>query len=479
MIRLISCIFAASICAASFAVPMASQPWVTNRIASAIAALPPSGVTTNDVCNIVTNEVAEWSEFSLLDSIPERLTGDALAAWREMSQDLENTGVLSLAYDGRNWILDIGGYSATDPLVLSGDGTSLALPEEAFWSGLREYVGLTDGEVIATRTRITRNALGLARMSDIPTNTVTREEMEAAMDDQANYLRDLSTSLAAVSNEAQVVYRLFSGSNVICEVTNYNSRVNPPALSIMQLSESNTYFTVWAETNGLARTFNAATNDAAQRVEAATAALPATYAPRAWSRTTSGLGADAPANTTWISTPTTVIAGGLEYAKVVHSGGALWVLSGNGMLDFSPNTNAYLRISAEDGTEIFSIEKSDAVTVGAYAEGITVDGSTVSIPVPVVSADHPVAYYRQTLDAGDWAESPGTWSGASGSWVFTRTFNPLPSSGFFRFTYEMPGKTLIKNGAAIDVSAGIMCTDGIHKVRPVYNNGSITWEVVQ
>jgi hypothetical protein len=30
----------------------------------------------------------------------------------------------------------------------------------------------------------------------------------------------------------------------------------------------------------------------------------------------------------------------------------------------------------------------------------------------------------------------------------------------------------------MSVSQGILCTDGIHKCRPVYSNGSITWEVV-
>ena len=41
------------------------------------------------------------------------------------------------------------------------------------------------------------------------------------------------------------------------------------------------------------------------------------------------------------------------------------------------------------------------------------------------------------------------------------------------------GETYIKNVAPISVGGGILCTDGIHKVRPVYNNGTITWQVVQ
>jgi len=302
----------------------------------------------------------------------------------------------------------------------------------------------------------------------------------------------LNRAFAAASNEAQVVYRLFSGSNVICEVTNYNSRVNPPTLSLMQLSESNTYFTVWTETDGLARTFTAATNDAAQRVQQSERRAADTYAPRAWSRTTSGLGEDAPTNTTWISTPTTVIAGGLEYAKVVHSGGEIWVLSGNGMVNFDPTTNAYLRISADDGKEIFSIEKTDAVTVGAFADGITVDNAgnvtIIEIPVNVVSSEHPKMYYRRELnDAAGWILEdyldPALvwWNGRSGAWCccIQMGSDSTANSGFFKFEYLKEGSTLIKNGAPVDVSGGIMCTDGIHKVRPVYSSGTVTWEVVQ
>lgn len=440
----------------------------TNYTDTAIAALP--HITTNDVCAIVTNTVDDWT------------------------------------YEG----LPTGAVVTMPPKYVAGQG----FPWEFLFSvGSTNYAGINftdDGSLTpvvfdcydidsssiyfdVTATRITRNTLGLARLSDLPTNHVTQAELEAAID--AIPVPEIDTSklatkqqLQAVSNEAQVVYRLFSGSNVVAEVTNYNSQVNAPQLRLLQLNESNEYFTVWSETNGLTRTLNSANThtDSATNDLATSCAL--TYAPRAWSRTTSGLGADAPPNTTWLSTPTTVIAGGLEYAKVVHANGAVWVLSGNGMMNFDPTTNAYLRISADDGTEIFSIEKTDAVTVGAYAEGITVSGNVITIPVPVVSADHPTMYWRESLESGGWADESEInsrlgggyeWTGSSGAWVCTAwVTDGLPPSMFFKCTYEQEGSTVIKNGAAVDVSGGIMCTDGIHKCRPVYNNGSITWEVV-
>ena len=285
----------------------------------------------------------------------------------------------------------------------------------------------------------------------------------------------ITNDLADLRTESSLVYRLYSGSNVVAEVTNYNSQVHAPALRLMQLNESNEYITVWTETNGLARTLRDATNYAASAI--------ADYAaPRAWSATTSGLGAEAPANTTWISTPTTVIAGGLEYAKFVDTYGEVWVLTSNGMAaEFNPDTNAYFRITADDGTDIFSIEKSDAQVVGADADGITVGESSVTIPVGVVSAEHPTMFWRQALDSGSWADesSPPTgatvaWTGGTGAWVCTITWSGTrPSSMFFRFTFLQEGGVVIRNHATSDISAGIY-VNGV-KFIPSVSGNNLIW----
>ena len=44
--------------------------------------------------------------------------------------------------------------------------------------------------------------------------------------------------------------------------------------------------------------------------------------------------------------------------------------------------------------------------------------------------------------------------------------------------YVRGGETYIKNTAPVSVAGGILCTDGIHKVKFVYSNGSVTLEVV-
>ena len=288
-------------------------------------------------------------------------------------------------------------------------------------------------------------------------------------------LSPIQQEISDLRTESALVYRLYSGSNVVAEVTNYNSQVHAPELRLMQLNESNEYITVWTETNGLTRTL--------ARANEYTDAAITSAAPRAWSRTTSGLGAEAPSNTTWISTPTTVIAGGFEYAKVVDTYGEVWVLTSNGMAaEFNPDTNAYFRISADDGTPVFSIEKSDAQIVGANAAGITCSETSVTVPVPVVSQTNPTCFWRYSLTEGDWDDGTNApqpwdfnWTGGTGAWVLTLDFNGTrPSSLFLRFSFLQEGGVVIRHNATTDLSSGIY-VNGI-KYVPVANGSTLTWQ---
>ena len=413
---------------------------------------------TNDVCAIVTNTTEVWVFLDL----PEGASNPRIVSWggndpAEVAFDLDGC-----TYQGVQCDRDDDGIIWFN---CACDGAEISYHVKMY--------------------KVERNALGLARISDI-TNTVTKVYVESlgiesGIQDESDpvWLAEkggyaTTAALSAVSNEAQVIYRLFNSSNVVIEITNYNSVARSPQMRILQLNESNEYFTVWTETNGIAVASNSLARSCALAYTQALETVAANYAPRAWSRVTSGLGVDAPSNTTWISTPITVVAGGLEYSKIIHSGGAIWVLSGNGMTTFDPATNGYFRISADDGTEILSIEKTDSVTLGADAAGITVAGNTVTIPVPVVSRDPPVAYCRESLDDGDWVEVATGWSGTSGAWVFTYSGNPLPSSMFFKFTYESPGSTVIRNVAATDLAGGVLIDGVVHPASDLLADGAST-----
>ena len=281
----------------------------------------------------------------------------------------------------------------------------------------------------------------------------------------------------ATRADEQLVYQLLMGSNVVAEVTNYNSRTRSPQLRLLQLDQdTKEYFTVWAETNGLTRTLN----EAKAYADTVWQDLEDSKAPRAWSRTTSGLGADAPEGVTWISTPETVVAGGYEYAKHVTTHGEVWVLTSNGM-GFGGDTNSFFAVRSGDGETLFSIEKTDSVLVGVDADGISVAGGVVTIPLGVVSQDPPVCYAANSLVNATWADlsevglpawvESATVSGQPGAWVWT--VETTAPSAFFQFRVLQPGATVIRNNAQTDLSAGILI-DGT-RYYPHDQNGTLIW----
>jgi len=220
--------------------------------------------------------------------------------------------------------------------------------------------------------------------------------------------------------------------------------------------ESGQYVTYWDELRQHEITYAKGTNYT-------DAAIAERAAPRAWSGTTSGLGSEAPAGVTWISTPETVIAGGFEYEKVVTSAGAVWVLTSNGM-STGGTSNSFFRVAASDGTELFSIEKTDSYIIGVNADGITRSGNTVTIPINVVAAEHPYIRCTKNLvnptwekeDEGglDCAWATVSWSGTTGAYVATVT--TAEPQAFFYFEYMVEGQVKIKNSAKTEMSGGIL-----------------------
>ncbi|MBQ6248252.1 MAG: hypothetical protein IJK04_15375, partial [Kiritimatiellae bacterium] len=284
--------------------------------------------------------------------------------------------------------------------------------------------------------------------------------------------------VAAARLESSLVYQLLVGSNVVAEVTNYNSTVRSPQLRLLQLEEGQ-YKVVWAETNGLSRTLQ----DANRHADDAVAELASRKADRAWGKYTSGLGSEAPSNTTWVSTPVTVIAGGYEYAKVITSAGEAWMLTSNGMAA-GPDTNAYFRVATLDGESLFSVERSESVLIGVRAGGITCSGNTVTIPLDVVSAEAPVCYACDDLVSQNWvnlAESLPSWvtsasaSGSAGSWVWT--IETTATKGFFQFRALQEGRTVIRNNAPAELSQGIWVSGS--RYVPVANGSTLTWTLAQ
>ncbi len=304
--------------------------------------------------------------------------------------------------------------------------------------------------------------------------------------DEANiafYLTDPATGnqyaasdLVPIAELPGEVYRIVAGTNIVDVVTNYDSAVHAPARYLQQLTTNGVWKTIWAETNGLARTLAAAKSE----TTAATNALAQVKADRAWSKYTSALGAPAPEGTTWLSTPTTVVAGGYEYSRTVTASGQYWFLTSNGMTLDQGATNSFLNVSAPDGTPIFRVEKTDSRLVGVNASAISMVGSVAVISVPVVGA-HPYARVSTSLRNATWHKetedgmpqgSPAsvTWSGSSGAWVATVDFGSSPQ-GFCYFEQVLQGITKIVNDGVTELSGGIMF-NGV-KYMPTVNGNKL------
>ena len=154
--------------------------------------------------------------------------------------------------------------------------------------------------------------------------------------------------------------------------------------------------------------------------------------------------------------------GGYEYEKVVTTAGAVWVLTSNG-LSTGATTNSFFRVSANDGTELFSIEKTDSYLVGVDADGITRSGNTVTIPVNIVANAHPYIRACRDLVNADWVKEDEngfscpwctvSWSGSPGAYVATVTC--AQPQAFFYFEYLVEGVAKVKNSAATELTGGI------------------------
>ena len=419
--------------------------------------LPPPAMFEETVAAIVTNKVDKWSEWEWSDG--------------KTHKDPEHNG--EDGGDGK-WIMDYAEAQAYGIGELAdGDEDSTRLV-------FGEYDN-TGFLLIATRRWIKGgNTLGLAMAKDVVSaETVTNIAREVSA--------PITNEIDKLKKESKLVYRLFSGSNIVMEVTNNNSKANAPTMKLFRLNDEGEYELVWAETNGLERTYQRAVSNAAARVAEAERKASESYAPRAWGRTTSGLGADAPDGITWISTPQTVIAGGLEFQKTVTTSGQLWFLRSNGMMATAgESAGGFFEIAATDGTPVFSVEKTDSHLVGVDAASISRSGNTVTVTVPVVSDEHPLLRFSPSLKAPvtwqkeeDGFSSPVAvaWGGSSGAWRAVVTSSA--KEGFFTFEFLQEGSVKLKSGGMMDVtSGGIMCTDGKHKCRPVYNtDGTVTWEV--
>lgn len=306
-------------------------------------------------------------------------------------------------------------------------------------------------------------------------------------------------SVAVVSNaavraesKADAVVAYLLGDDVKEVVTNYDSAVHMPSRSLQQRMEvdgSNVWRVVWDEMtrwDWLTGTY-----------------LPANFydktqvddklddkADRAWGFYDSHTGGWSPDGYLQISSPKILIAAGMAYQRHIVTGGAVWVLESNGLVTEvgGITSNGFFRITDDDKNALFEIVKGNKRTIGATAAGFAVTNimgiAHCYIPYNVESAEHPKILAGTELGEFVSEESASSivnvsWTGESGAWRAEVWPKVATQKLFIKAEYQVGGETYIKNAAPVDVSEGLLCTDGVHRVRPVYSNGTVTWEVMQ
>ena len=347
----------------------------------------------------------------------------------------------------------------------------------------------------STKPSYTAEEVG-ATPADHETNTTNPHNVTASQVGAPTIAMYTTASNLAASADARVtaVSSYLAGDDARVVVTNYDSTTSMPEMSFQQkLTDggSNWWKVVWNEMtrwNWLTQTYLPTNYYSKSEIDAALGEK----ADRAWGFYDSHSGNYAPDGYTWISSPKIAIAAGMAYQRYVNSDGAVWVLESNGLVSETSgvNSNGFFRVSDDEGNSLFEIVKGNKRTVGATANGVTVQTvmgvSHMYVHYAVESGDHTVVSVCNDLSASNWYDETSgscianvSWTGSSGNWTAEVWGKSPQTSMFVKASYETGGETYIKNSVPISATGGILCTDGIHKVCPVYNNGTVTWEVVQ
>ena len=287
-------------------------------------------------------------------------------------------------------------------------------------------------------------------------------------------VNDLHDRYNEISGTVSAWQTYWDGDDVRVTVTNYYGNLDIPSLYLEQkMPPDETHDAPWFKIVWDERTrwnlflpqWSSLTNEVAQN-----------KADRAWGVYDSSSGEYSPDGLLQLSQDQIMIAPGMSYQKTVTAGGnAYWVLRANDPTTVSGVTsNGFFRIEDFDGNALFEIVKGDKRVVGASIASINIEDYGLTLTFNVESDNPPEVYFANSLSDGEWnrIERSGEsawavqhweveWSGASGAWVASITWNGgsigmpsppnPPQQGFFRATYETGGNTYIRNNVATSI----------------------------
>lgn len=436
-------------------------------IAAAVQQAVAAGMKEDDVKAIVTNTV---------------LTG---GDWAVVSPTLPLAHIKQLVrvvFDGGVWTV-----------VVKETWDDGATYGEMWYSAEGDDSRLTcstpDGDLILEKRggRLV-NALGLARMSDLPDTSdfATKGELEDVADAQEGFLRDLAASSSRVDNLAGSVNVLWShvyGNSVWIAVTNYLRTIEGvvPSFQLWEVRDGATNC-VYSSAEEIANLTAKLIKD---RVADAMNGMPS----KAWSKYQSGSGAEnpQPGAVTIVSTPNVMLTGGGEWYKCIETGdAAVWVLKSNGLCTFGGDTNGYFRIVDDEGKAQFEIVKTASFEVDAIASDTAFDASdNFTVTYNANMANPPTLYAAASLDdpfegedASHNINSLGisvAWAkNASGYWVATVHQDSRLPRLFVHAKVLQEGQNAIRNVAPMLLDGGLIIGGVKYTIVP-YTTGGKTY----
>jgi hypothetical protein len=294
-------------------------------------------------------------------------------------------------------------------------------------------------------------------------------------------------SVQSTANNAAAQVRalngVVTGNDFAVTVTNYDSQTKLPAASFRfkKQDDSGEYRVVWNELDRWEWFFN--TWWPANAYTKAQA--DARFAEKAWGQYESGTGYISPDGRLWVTQPV-VMSGGMAYAPYcMESGGAIWVLTANGLAP-TVTTNGYFRLSDDTGKTLFEVVKGDKELVGAFCSDIKTQSQPSAPPIVMLeyAVDSPPAV-EATVHLGElteWQDIPEAWTSTTKTDTGYKVVITPPAGAvqyyFFRGKYERGTESYIRNLAPVKVDSGIITADGV-KIRPVVDGTTVTWEVVK
>ncbi len=378
----------------------------------------------------------------------------------------------------------VDGYAVDSGATLTGmNGLNVAVGQNGALAGITftTYVfnrALTDAEI-----QVFGNASGLdaQAMDDVPLAEKTAATLKYTRDKEASLQRQVdaiktlyattnqlaeaiagvdveetdptfntkiapyNTRLTTAENTVAAWEGFWSGDDFKVTVTNYPATVGAnrspsgkmPQLSlawkttiegaeVMQTVWSETWWQEWLMGDYLPTNYFNKTEIAAELDN---------KADRAWGFYDSTTGAYAPEGYTSISSGNLMLSQGYAFQRTLTTGGAqYWVLCGNytsGSVIASGSEaiqNGLFALYDSEGNAVIEAYKGDKLLVGADAEAVTVDGTTLVVNYAVESEEHPILYLCNDLATHAWKEESDpdcvatvAWSGVSGAWVARAT----------------------------------------------------------